>query len=88
MSSSDPVASTEAHLCVARARIPAKRAAYWLGSGESCLPSGTQTALNFAYSERTASASPCFAGGRINHTSPLMINLSEAKLLLGMDCCS
>ena len=38
--------------------------------------------------EKMASASPCFAGGRINHTSLLMINLSEAKLLLGMDCCS
>lgn len=88
MSSSDPLASMAQvhplrHTSVTRARIPAERAAYQLGSGESYLPSGTQTALNFAYCRKDGL---CFAGGRINHTSPLMINLSEAKLLFGIDC--
>ena len=62
MSTADPLASTETHVCVARARIPAERAAYWLGSGESCLPSGTQTALNFAYCRKDGLGVPLLCG--------------------------
>lgn len=84
MSSSDPLASVAQvrllrHTCAWSEREFLLRGQP-TGSGleSPAYLSGTQTALNFAYCE-AASASPCFAGGRINHTSPLMINLSEAE---------
>lgn len=84
--------STEAHLCVALARIPGERAVHlaWV-LRKPCLPSRTQTSLNFAYWIKGSISFPLhFLQQDQSHPSQtcgLMINPTEAKLLLAMDCC-